>query len=189
MGQGARVTEGETRGVSESWAVTQGGPCRIMNVKETRLTALGASMLVGLSLLLLPFPLQWIPKPVLYGLFLYIALTSLDGHQLFQRVALLLKEQVAGLGPGREGCGYGAEQGGDVPHICNPHRWLPADFIPTHALHPEGAPEEDPLLHRPAGAAAAAALCLRHELPALREDGLSAHHDHHDSHPVCQGLG
>lgn len=70
------------------------GPHRIVNVKETRLTALGASVLVGLSLLLLPFPLQWIPKPVLYGLFLYIALTSLDGNQLFSRVALLLKEQV-----------------------------------------------------------------------------------------------
>lgn len=70
------------------------GPCRIVNVKETRLTSLGASVLVGLSLLLLPFPLQWIPKPVLYGLFLYIALTSLDGNQLFSRVALLLKEQV-----------------------------------------------------------------------------------------------
>lgn len=67
----------------------------IVNVKETRLTALGASVLVGLSLLLLPFPLQWIPKPVLYGLFLYIALTSLDGNQLFSRVALLLKEQTS----------------------------------------------------------------------------------------------
>ncbi|XP_062058279.1 solute carrier family 4 member 11 [Lepus europaeus] len=67
----------------------------IVNVKETRLTSLGASVLVGFSLLLLPFPLQWIPKPVLYGLFLYIALTSLDGHQLFERVALLLKEQTS----------------------------------------------------------------------------------------------
>ncbi|MEJ1278766.1 solute carrier family 4 sodium bicarbonate transporter-like member 11 [Cricetulus griseus] len=67
----------------------------IVNVKETRLTALGASVLVGLSLLLLPCPLQWIPKPVLYGLFLYIALTSLDGNQLFSRVALLLKEQTS----------------------------------------------------------------------------------------------
>ncbi|XP_029412730.1 sodium bicarbonate transporter-like protein 11 isoform X2 [Nannospalax galili] len=67
----------------------------IVNVKETRLTSLGASILVGLSLLLLPFPLQWIPKPVLYGLFLYIALTSLDGNQLFSRVALLLKEQTS----------------------------------------------------------------------------------------------
>uniref|UniRef100_A0A663DJM3 Solute carrier family 4 member 11 n=1 Tax=Aquila chrysaetos chrysaetos TaxID=223781 RepID=A0A663DJM3_AQUCH len=66
----------------------------IVSVKETRLTSLVANFLVGLSLLLLPFPLQWIPKPVLYGLFLYIALTSIDGNQLFERVALLLKEQV-----------------------------------------------------------------------------------------------
>ncbi|XP_030046853.1 solute carrier family 4 member 11 isoform X2 [Microcaecilia unicolor] len=67
----------------------------IVSVKETRLTSLVANILVGLSLFLLPFPLQWIPKPVLYGLFLYIALTSIDGSQLFERVALLLKEQTA----------------------------------------------------------------------------------------------
>ncbi|XP_025928562.1 sodium bicarbonate transporter-like protein 11 isoform X2 [Apteryx rowi] len=67
----------------------------IVSVKETRLTSLVANFLVGLSFLLLPFPLQWIPKPVLYGLFLYIALTSIDGNQLFERVALLLKEQTA----------------------------------------------------------------------------------------------
>ncbi|XP_009575791.1 PREDICTED: sodium bicarbonate transporter-like protein 11, partial [Fulmarus glacialis] len=67
----------------------------IVSVKETRLTSLVANFLVGLSLLLLPFPLQWIPKPVLYGLFLYIALTSIDGNQLFERVVLLLKEQTA----------------------------------------------------------------------------------------------
>ncbi|NXO24907.1 S4A11 protein, partial [Cisticola juncidis] len=67
----------------------------IVSVKETRLTSLLAHVLVGLSLLLLPFPLQWIPKPVLFGLFLYIALTSIDGNQLFERVALLLKEQTA----------------------------------------------------------------------------------------------
>ncbi|XP_029449769.1 sodium bicarbonate transporter-like protein 11 isoform X2 [Rhinatrema bivittatum] len=67
----------------------------IVSVKETRLTTLVANILVGLSLFLLPFPLQWIPKPVLYGLFLYIALTSIDGSQLFERVALLLKEQTA----------------------------------------------------------------------------------------------
>ncbi|KAG8534543.1 hypothetical protein GDO81_019190, partial [Engystomops pustulosus] len=66
----------------------------IVSVKETRLTSLLANILVGLSLFLLPLPLQWIPKPVLYGLFLYIALTSIDGSQLFERVALLLKEQV-----------------------------------------------------------------------------------------------
>ncbi|KAI5246370.1 Sodium Bicarbonate Transporter-Like Protein 11 [Manis pentadactyla] len=67
----------------------------IVNVKETRLTTLGASVLVGFSLLLLPFPLQWIPKPVLYGLFLYIALTSIDSNQLFERMVLLLKDQTS----------------------------------------------------------------------------------------------
>ncbi|XP_065775707.1 solute carrier family 4 member 11 isoform X4 [Muntiacus reevesi] len=67
----------------------------IVNVKETRLTSLGTSILVGFSLLLLPFPLQWIPKPVLYGLFLYLALTSIDGNQLFQRLELLLKDQAS----------------------------------------------------------------------------------------------
>ncbi|XP_044151316.1 sodium bicarbonate transporter-like protein 11 isoform X2 [Bufo gargarizans] len=67
----------------------------IVSVKETRLTSLVANILVGLSFFLLPLPLQWIPKPVLYGLFLYIALTSIDGSQLFERVALLLKEQTA----------------------------------------------------------------------------------------------
>lgn len=74
-------------------------------MKETRLTSLGASVLVGFSLLLLPFPLQWIPKPVLYGLFLYLALTSIGpGNQLFQRMVLLLKDQAVALrGGGRVG--------------------------------------------------------------------------------------
>ncbi|XP_044537732.1 sodium bicarbonate transporter-like protein 11 [Gracilinanus agilis] len=67
----------------------------IVSVRETRLTALGANVLVGLSLLLFPIPLQSIPKPVLYGLFLYVAFTSLDGSQLCERIVLLLKEQTA----------------------------------------------------------------------------------------------
>ncbi|XP_023846071.1 solute carrier family 4 member 11 isoform X1 [Salvelinus sp. IW2-2015] len=67
----------------------------IVNVKETRITALTANILIGLSVFLLPIPLQWIPKPVLYGLFLYIAATSLDGNQMFDRILLLLKEQTS----------------------------------------------------------------------------------------------
>ena len=67
---------------------------RIVSVKETRLTALAANVFIGLSVFLLPVPLQWIPKPVLYGLFLYIALTSIEGNQMCDRMALLLKEQV-----------------------------------------------------------------------------------------------
>lgn len=69
--------------------------CRIVSVKETRLTSLAANILIGLSVFLLPVPLQWIPKPVLYGLFLYIALTSIDGNQMCDRMALLLKEQTS----------------------------------------------------------------------------------------------
>ncbi|XP_077465106.1 solute carrier family 4 member 11-like [Stigmatopora argus] len=67
----------------------------IVSVKETRLTSLVANILIGLSAFMLPIPLQWIPKPVLYGLFLYIAATSLDGNQMVDRMALLLKEQMA----------------------------------------------------------------------------------------------
>ncbi|XP_052005891.1 solute carrier family 4 member 11-like isoform X3 [Xyrauchen texanus] len=67
----------------------------IVSVKETRLTSLAANILIGLSVFLLPVPLQWIPKPVLYGLFLYIALTSFDGNQMCDRMALLLKEQTS----------------------------------------------------------------------------------------------
>lgn len=69
-------------------------PNRIVSVKETRLTSLAANILIGLSVFMLPVPLQWIPKPVLYGLFLYIAATSLDGNQMVDRMTLLLKEQV-----------------------------------------------------------------------------------------------
>uniref|UniRef100_I3K327 Solute carrier family 4 member 11 n=1 Tax=Oreochromis niloticus TaxID=8128 RepID=I3K327_ORENI len=67
----------------------------IVQVKETRLTSLAANIFIGISVLLLPLPLQWIPKPVLYGLFLYIALTSIDGNQMCDRMALLLKEQTS----------------------------------------------------------------------------------------------
>uniref|UniRef100_A0A3Q0S7R7 Solute carrier family 4 member 11 n=1 Tax=Amphilophus citrinellus TaxID=61819 RepID=A0A3Q0S7R7_AMPCI len=67
----------------------------IVSVKETRLTSLAANILIGLSVFMLPIPLQWIPKPVLYGLFLYIAATSLDGNQMVDRMTLLLKEQTA----------------------------------------------------------------------------------------------
>ncbi|XP_077477378.1 solute carrier family 4 member 11 isoform X1 [Stigmatopora argus] len=67
----------------------------IVQVKETRVTSLAANVFIGASVLMLPLPLQWIPKPVLYGLFLYIAITSIDGNQMCDRMALLLKEQTS----------------------------------------------------------------------------------------------
>lgn len=49
---------------------------------------------IGLSLFLLPYPLAYIPTAVLDGLFLYMAVTALNGNQMFERITLLFMEQV-----------------------------------------------------------------------------------------------
>lgn len=66
---------------------------RIVRVRETRLTAIFSHILIGLSLFILNF-LSYIPTPVLYGLFLYVGVTALYGNQLFERIMLLITEQV-----------------------------------------------------------------------------------------------
>ncbi|XP_060064825.1 solute carrier family 4 member 11-like [Ylistrum balloti] len=66
----------------------------IVKVRETRLTAILSHILIGLSLLILDI-LAFIPTPVLYGLFLYVGVTSLDGNQMFERIMLLFTEQSA----------------------------------------------------------------------------------------------
>ncbi|VDK40486.1 unnamed protein product [Anisakis simplex] len=66
-----------------------------MNVRETRLATLIAHTLILISTYtLLPYPLRWIPTSVLHGLFLYMALTSLAGNEMFERLLLLITEQV-----------------------------------------------------------------------------------------------
>merc|ERR1712110_1268934 len=67
----------------------------ITGVRETRVSAIFAHVLIGLSLFMLPTPLTSIPKPVLDGLFLFVALTSLYGNQFFERLLLLVTEQSA----------------------------------------------------------------------------------------------
>ena len=39
--------------------------------------------------------LEYIPTPVLDGLFLYLAITALYGNQMFERFTLLFTEQVS----------------------------------------------------------------------------------------------
>ena len=68
--------------------------CSIVKVRETRLSGLLSNTLIALSLLMLPTPLTLIPTSVLDGLFLFMAVTSLDGNQMFERALLLLTEQV-----------------------------------------------------------------------------------------------
>ncbi|XP_076043652.1 solute carrier family 4 member 11-like [Oratosquilla oratoria] len=67
----------------------------IVKVRETRLTGLFSNILIGLSIFLLPFPLAYIPTAVLDGLFLYMAVTALNGNQMFERITLLFMEQAA----------------------------------------------------------------------------------------------
>lgn len=67
----------------------------ITNVRETRITGIASHILILASLLLIPYPIAYIPTAVLSGLFLYMAVTSLDGLQIFERLMLLFTEQVS----------------------------------------------------------------------------------------------
>lgn len=66
---------------------------RIVSVRETRVTGIVSHIMIGLSLQFID-QLQLIPRPVLDGLFLYLAITALHSNQLFERIMLLLTEQV-----------------------------------------------------------------------------------------------
>ncbi|XP_011841381.1 PREDICTED: band 3 anion transport protein [Mandrillus leucophaeus] len=71
-------------------ASTPGAAAQIQEVKEQRISGLLVSVLVGLSILMEPI-LSRIPLAVLFGIFLYMGVTSLIGIQLFDRILLLLK--------------------------------------------------------------------------------------------------
>lgn len=67
---------------------------RIVKVRENRLSLLISHIMVGLSLFMLPTPLNYIPSSVLDGLFLFVAITPLFNSQMFERFLLLVTEQV-----------------------------------------------------------------------------------------------
>lgn len=69
----------------------------IANVRETRVTGIISHLLLFLTLFLIPYPIAYIPTAVLNGLFLYMAVTSLDGLQVFERILLLFTEQVSAV--------------------------------------------------------------------------------------------
>ena len=66
---------------------------RIVTVRETRVTGILSHVLIGLSILFID-QLKLIPRPVLDGLLLYLAVTALHNNQLFERIMLLVTEQV-----------------------------------------------------------------------------------------------
>ncbi|KFV19300.1 Band 3 anion transport protein, partial [Tauraco erythrolophus] len=66
-----------------------GEKSQILEVKEQRISGLLVAVLIGVSILMEPI-LKYVPLAVLFGIFLYMGVTSLFGIQLFDRVLLLL---------------------------------------------------------------------------------------------------
>lgn len=60
----------------------------LVEVKEQRLSAFLVALLIGLSVLMSPL-LRLVPMAVLFGVFLYMGVASIDGIQFFDRIKLL----------------------------------------------------------------------------------------------------
>ena len=58
-------------------------------IKDQRVSCLLVAILLGFSVLLSPV-LKFIPYPVLFGMFLFMGITSLEGTQFFYRLCLIL---------------------------------------------------------------------------------------------------
>ncbi|XP_078071673.1 anion exchange protein 2-like isoform X2 [Mustelus asterias] len=72
-----------------SKSVAPGDKPKIQEVKEQRVTGLVVAVLVGLSIVIGDL-LRKIPLAVLFGIFLYMGVTSLNGIELYERLQLLL---------------------------------------------------------------------------------------------------
>ncbi|XP_061553633.1 electrogenic sodium bicarbonate cotransporter 4 isoform X8 [Phycodurus eques] len=73
----------------ESESSAPGEQPQFLGVREQRLTGILVFVLTGLSVFLAPV-LQYIPMPVLYGIFLYMGVASLSGIQFWERIKLYL---------------------------------------------------------------------------------------------------
>ncbi|XP_040915337.1 electrogenic sodium bicarbonate cotransporter 4 [Toxotes jaculatrix] len=73
----------------ESESSAPGEQPQFLGVREQRLTGTLVFVLTGLSIFLAPV-LQYIPMPVLYGVFLYMGVASLSGIQFWERIKLYL---------------------------------------------------------------------------------------------------
>ncbi|CAK6976811.1 solute carrier family 4 member 4a isoform X3 [Scomber scombrus] len=62
---------------------------KFLGVREQRVTGVCVFILTGLSVFMAPI-LKFIPMPVLYGVFLYMGVASLNGVQFMDRLKLLL---------------------------------------------------------------------------------------------------
>ncbi|VDO24891.1 unnamed protein product [Onchocerca flexuosa] len=65
-----------------------GEKAQFLGVKEQRLTAIIAHLLIGFSVFITPV-IKLVPLPVLIGIFLYMGVMSMLGLQFIQRIAML----------------------------------------------------------------------------------------------------
>ncbi|KTG31044.1 hypothetical protein cypCar_00007832, partial [Cyprinus carpio] len=72
-----------------SKATAPGEKPMIQEVKEQRVTGMCVAILVGLSIVMTDV-LRHIPLAVLFGIFLYMGITSLTGIQLYERITLMV---------------------------------------------------------------------------------------------------
>ena len=73
----------------ESESAAPGEKPQFLGIREQRVTHVLIFMTVGFSVFMTPI-LSKIPMPVLYGVFLYMGVSSLDGLQFFDRMLLFL---------------------------------------------------------------------------------------------------
>uniref|UniRef100_A0A8C7TQE0 Anion exchange protein n=1 Tax=Oncorhynchus mykiss TaxID=8022 RepID=A0A8C7TQE0_ONCMY len=73
----------------ESESSAPGEQPQFLGVREQRLTGILVFVLTGVSIFLAPI-LQFIPMPVLYGVFLYMGVASLSGIQFWERIKLYM---------------------------------------------------------------------------------------------------
>jgi len=71
---------------------TTGAGERILSVRENRVSALLIHLMIGASILLLPL-IQAIPMEVLFGLFLFMGFSTLNGTDFFARVRLWITDR------------------------------------------------------------------------------------------------
>ena len=71
----------------ESESRAPGEKPHFLGIREQRITHIIVFLLIGLSVLMAPM-LTKIPMPVLFGLFLYMGVASLNGLQMFDRICL-----------------------------------------------------------------------------------------------------
>lgn len=76
----------------ESETSAPGEKPQFLGVREQRVTQVAIFLLVGLSVFFTAV-LKHIPMPVLYGVFLYMGVSSLQGSQLFARILILFMPQ------------------------------------------------------------------------------------------------